>query len=100
MTHLDFVINGTMFGVEVVLCFLVWVRGVQRRLPFFSAYATSLLISMPVTMLCYYYFGFRSITSYFTAWIIAGLQIFARGLAIAELCRYGLHAYRGIWAVT
>jgi hypothetical protein len=100
MTHFDLAINCIMFGVEVVLCLLIYVRGVPRRLPFFAAYATLLLIGTPVTLLVYRHFGFRSATSYFAVWTMVGLQTFARGVAIAELCRYGLHAYRGIWEVT
>jgi hypothetical protein len=100
MTHFDVAITCIVFGTEVVLCLLIYVRGVSRRLPFFAAYATSLLIGMPVILLVYYNFGFRSTTSYLAIWILVGLQTFARSLAIAELCRYGLHAYRGIWAVT
>jgi hypothetical protein len=100
MTRLDLILSSLMLGFEIILFSLVYVRRLQRRLPFFAAYTTSLLIGMPVALLIYYHFGFRSATSYFAAWIMIGLQTFTRSLAVAELCRYGLRAYRGIWALT
>jgi hypothetical protein len=100
MTRLDLILSSLTLGFEIILFSLVYARGLQRRLPFFAAYTTSLLIGMPVALLIYYDFGFRSATSYFAAWIMIGLQTFARSLAVAELCRYGLRAYRGIWGLT
>jgi hypothetical protein len=48
----------------------------------------------------YRHFGFRSAASYDAAWIAAGMIGVARFLAIGELCRFELRAYRGIWALT
>jgi len=50
--------------------------------------------------LVYYHFGFRSPTSYFFFWLTIGAIVIARFVAIAELCRYELQAYQGVWALT
>jgi hypothetical protein len=47
----------------------------------------------------YLHFGFRSTTFYYADWITTGLNAVGRSLAIAELCHYGLRAYRGVWAL-
>jgi hypothetical protein len=49
--------------------------------------------------LTYQYSGFNSLTSYYAYWGSVLLNGIARSLAIVELCRYGLRAYRGIWAL-
>jgi hypothetical protein len=50
--------------------------------------------------LFYHHFGFRSVASYNAYWLTAGLIVTVRGFATAELCRYELRAYQGIWALT
>ncbi len=45
------------------------------------------------------HFGYRSSASYYTYWTSDFLSMAVRSLAIAELCRYGLRAYRGIWTL-
>jgi hypothetical protein len=67
-------------------------------LPFFTGYATLLLLSTIALELVYLRFGFRT-TYYYTDWITTGLDAVGRSLAIAELCHYGLRAYRGVWAL-
>jgi hypothetical protein len=50
-------------------------------------------------LLVYRDFGFRSIAAYDAYWLSAGLIMIARGLAVAELCRFALRSYPGIWAL-
>jgi hypothetical protein len=45
-------------------------------------------------------FGFRSPVSYYASWISLAANVLTRSLAIAELCRYSLQAYQGIWSLT
>jgi hypothetical protein len=78
----------------------VYLRNLQRRLPYFTIHAILLLMGTFGIQLVYHHFGFRSAASYNAYWIAAGLIVIARGFAIAELCRYELRAYRGIWALT
>ena len=99
MSHRDLILWCLTFGFEIFLCILVYGRGLQRRLPFFVGYATLLLLSTIALELIYLHFGFRSTTYYYADWITTGLDAVGRSLAIAELCHYGLRAYRGVWAL-
>ena len=100
MTHLDLILSWSTLGFEATLLSLVYARGVQRRLPFFAAYTTVLVTSSLLLLVAYFYFGFQSVRSYYAAWITITIDVLARSLVVAELCRYELRAYRGIWALT
>jgi hypothetical protein len=100
MNHYELFLFWLTLGLQVLLCALVYIRGIERRLPFFTIYATLLIAGTLGIQLVYLHFGFRSATSYYAAWITTGVHVIAQSLAIAELCRYELRAYRGIWALT
>jgi hypothetical protein len=100
MTHRELLLYWSTVGFDILLCMLAFRRNLQRRLPFFTAHAAVLLMGTLGLQLAYRHFGFRSTASYDAAWVIAGLIVFARSFAIAELCRYELRAYQGIWAFT
>jgi hypothetical protein len=57
------------------------------------------LVDMVGVWLIYEHFGFNSLTAYYSFWVSILLHAVARSLAIAEVCRYGLRAYRGIWGL-
>jgi hypothetical protein len=99
MSHRDLLLWCSTLGFELVLCVLVYARGLPRRLPFFSSYVTLLLLGTLGMEPVYLHFGFRSAAFYYADWITTGLNAVGRGLAIAELCHYGLRAYRGVWAL-
>jgi hypothetical protein len=84
---------------ELAVCGFVFKRKLQRILPLFSAYVCILLTVSIVLWLVYEYVGFRSSFSYYTYWVNILVNAVARSAAIAELCRYGLRNYRGIWAL-
>jgi hypothetical protein len=84
---------------ETLLCILVFVRGLQKRLPFFAAHTIVLVAGTIGLQVVYHHFGFRSTSSYNAYWLAAGLIMIARGFAVAELCRFELRAYQGIWAL-
>jgi len=94
----NFLIWSTL-SFQIALCGFVFARKVQRILPLFAVYACMLLICGIGVLLTYEYFGFSSLTAYYVYWGSILLNAVARSLAIAELCRYGLRAYRGIWAL-
>ena len=100
MTHRELLLFWSTAGFQILLCVLVYVRNLQRRLPFFTIYSTFLLTCMIGLAIFYHHFGFRSVASYNAYWLTAGLIVTVRGFAIAELCRYELRAYQGIWALT
>lgn len=100
MPQRDLFLLVVTLGLELTLCFLVYARGTQRRMPFFALYATVLALGTVAFVPVYAHFGFRSSTLYYADWITAGVDVLARSLVIVELCRYGLRAYQGIWAIT
>jgi hypothetical protein len=99
MNHLETFLSWSTLSIEIVLCGFVFGRKLQRILPFFSAYVCVLLAGTIGVWLTYEYFGFNSPTSYYAFWGSILVDAAARSLAIAELCRYGLRTYRGIWAL-
>jgi hypothetical protein len=100
MTHRELLLYWSTIGFEILLCVLVYARNLPRRLPFFTSYVTVIAASTFGIQLVYRQFGFRSVASYNAAWIVTGVHIVVRGLAVAELCRHELRGYRGIWALT
>jgi hypothetical protein len=99
MNSLESFLIWSTLSFEFALCGFVFVRKVQRILPLFAAYTCVLLTCGIGVLLTYAYFGFSSLNSYYAYWGSVILNAAARSLAIAELCRYGLRAYRGIWAL-
>jgi hypothetical protein len=100
MTHRELILYWSTVGFETLLCVLVYSRKLQLRLPFFTTHSIFILVCTMGVGLAYHHFGFRSSASYNAYSITEGLIIIARGFAIAELCRYELRAYQGIWALT
>ena len=100
MTHREIILYSLTIGFEILLFALVYLRNLQRRLAYFTAYSTLLLMGTIGLALVYHHFGFQSPASYNAYWITVGLIIIARSFAVAELCRYELRAYQGIWALT
>jgi hypothetical protein len=99
MNHLGTILSWLTLAFEAVLCGLLFANRVHRLLPFFAAYASTLLANTVAVWLAYQIFGFRSLVAYFCFWISVLLNAVMRSLAIAELCRYKLRAYRGIWGL-
>jgi hypothetical protein len=99
MNHLESFLNWSTISFEIVLCGFVFARRVQRVLPLFAVYTCVLLACGIGVSLTYAYYGFSSLTAYYAYWSSILLSAAVRSLAIAELCRFGLRAYRGIWAL-
>ena len=99
MNLFESILSWSSLSFIVVLCAFVFARKVHRILPLFAAYAYVLLFSVVVVWLIYRHFGFYSLTAYYSYWGSVLLNATARSFAIAELCRYGLRAYKGIWAL-
>src|SRR5579863_4682868 len=97
MNRLETLLICLTVASEVVLCGFVFARRARRVLPFFAAYAAVLLANSAGMWLVYEAFGFHSLVSYYCCWTSVLLNAAMRSLAIAELCRYKLRAYRGIW---
>ena len=100
MTRHELFLYWLTLGLQIVLCVLLYSRNLQRRLPFFTAYITWLVTKTLALQFVYQHYGFLSPVAYYASWFTSGVDLIARSLAIAELCRYELRAYRGIWALT
>jgi hypothetical protein len=99
MNQLEHFLAWSTLSFEFVLCGFVFIRKAHRILPFFALYACVVLTSSAGVLLTYKYTGFNSLNSYYAYWGSVVLNAAARSLVIVELCRYGLRAYRGIWAL-
>ncbi len=99
MTRRELILYGLTLGLQFGLCILVYARNLWQRLPFFAAYITWLVTGTVGLQFVYHHFGFRSSGAYYAYWFSAGATLVVRSLAIVELCRYELRAYRGIWAL-
>jgi hypothetical protein len=99
MNHLETALSWSILAFEILLCGCVFTRRVQRILPFFAIYTCVFLTGTIGVWLTYARFGFYSNIAYYAYWISILVNATARSLAIAELCRFGLRAYRGIWAL-
>ena len=99
MNHLETILSWLTLAFEVVLCGLVFANRVQRVLPFFTAYISTLLANTVGVWLVYQAFGFHSQAAYYCYWTSLVLNAGMRSLAITELSRHKLRVYRGIWGL-
>ena len=67
--------------------------------PFFFVYVLSNFLQGFVLFESYRIWGFGSPVSSGIAWGTQGVVIFARALAVAEICHCLLAKYRGIWSL-
>src|SRR5229473_183814 len=84
---------------EVVLLTLLVVRKNYRSYPAFSLYLLVDLTMGATAFFVYRLWGFDSATAYRIAWGAQAIVLFARALAVAEVCRHLLSRYRGVWAL-
>src|SRR5579872_41248 len=99
MNRLEFFLALLSLFSLMTLCGVILARNALHVLPLFATYSFVLLISAAGGLLVFKLYGFNSPTSYYFYWGSVLMNAVARSFAIAELCRYGLRAYRGIWAL-
>jgi hypothetical protein len=99
MNHLESFLFWSTLSFEITLCGFVFTSKVQKILPLFAVYAYLALAGSIGVLFTYEYFGISSPISIYVYWGSLLLNATMRSLAIAELCRYGLRAYRGIWGL-
>jgi hypothetical protein len=85
---------------EVVLLTLLLVRKNYRSYPAFFFYVFVDLTVGATQLFVYRHWGFDSDIAYRIGWGTQGMVLFARALAVAEVCRHVLSRYRGVWALT
>ena len=88
----------SIFLRALLLCLLIFRKNV-RSFPFFTAYLLLNLIEGIIIKLAYRAWGSESWATYWVAWSAEAVVICARALAVAELCRFLLGRYRGIWSL-
>jgi hypothetical protein len=99
MNRLEIFLSLSSLSLQIVLCGFVVARRVHRIFPFFATFVYVVLASTICLELTCLFFGFKSAPMFYGSWAGVFLFVTARGLAIAELCRYGLGKYRGIWGL-
>lgn len=99
MNHLETVLASLTLVFEIALCGFVFSRKVHKVLPFFAAYSSVLLVGTIGVLFVYKSLGFQSLAAYYSCWISLLFNAGMRSLAIAELCRFKLRMYPGIWGL-
>ena len=99
MNLLENILSWLSLIFLLILCAFIFARKLYRFLPLFAIYCSVLLVGTVTVWSVYEISGFNSHFSYFAYWCSVLVNASARSLAIMELCRYGLRAYQGIWAL-
>jgi hypothetical protein len=86
-------------AVGVALAVLLVVRRNYRVYPAFTFYIFLNLIQAVLLFITYSRWGFPSAALWRMGWATEGAVLFARALAVAEICRHFLSRYRGVWAL-
>src|SRR5260370_13346165 len=84
---------------KIVLLIVLAVCTHHRLYPICFFYLLTTLAHDVVAFVTYQRWGFDSATAYRIAWGAQGIVLFARALAVAEVCRHLLSRSRGVWAL-
>jgi hypothetical protein len=87
-------------ALKLVLCALVFARGLHRRLPLFSLYVALVVLDDVALRWTYHHFGYTSPAAKHEYWLSLGVVLFARILAVAELCWRGQRNSPAVWLIT
>lgn len=82
---------------QIAVCLLALVRGLWRRLPWFTAYFLLVIVIDAARWAVRSYQGTASPSYSWTYWMTQPLLILARGAALADVCRAALGQYTGVW---
>jgi len=99
LSSFDYLLWGFSSLLQAGLFLQLVRREVYRRLPFFSIYILTVVMSGAAVWWTYHKYGYASLTSFSLAWVLQALALVARGVAVGELCHRVLSAYRGVWAL-
>lgn len=89
--------NTSIFLRAFLFCLLVYRKNL-RLFPFFGAYLLINIAKAIFAQLLYKAWGMDAAATFAPVWIAEALVTCARALAVAELCRLMLGAYRGVWS--
>lgn len=86
-------------GLKLVLGGLVFARGLHRRLPLFGLYAALLSPEAIGLYWTYHHWGYTSQMAKYVYWSSLGVVLFARALAVGELCWKSLRHSPAVWGI-
>jgi hypothetical protein len=86
-------------ALKLVLCALVFARGLHRRLPLFGLYTVMLVVETVAVHWTYHHWGYTSAAARYVYWSSLGVVLFARASAVAELCWRGLKNSPAVWLI-
>ena len=86
-------------ALKLVLCALVFARGLHRRLPLFGIYVVLVVGDDVALRWTYHHFGYTSPAAQLEYWSSLGVVLVARASAVAELCWRGLRNYPAAWLI-
>jgi hypothetical protein len=86
--------------LKLILCVLVFARGLHRRLPLFGLYAVMLVAEAVVVRWTYHHFGYSTRAAFYAYWSSLAVVLIARALAVAELCWTSMRNSPAIWMTT
>jgi hypothetical protein len=87
-------------ALTFVLFALVFARGLHRRLPLFGTYVALLVVETVAVHWTYHHWGYTSAAARYVYWSSLGVVLFARVLAVAELCWRSLRSSPAVWTIT
>ena len=86
-------------ALKLVLCALVFARGLHRRLPLFGLYTVMIVVETVAVHWTYHHWGYTSAAARYVYWSSLGVVLFARASAVAELCWRGLRNSPAVWLI-
>ncbi len=86
-------------ALKVLLCVLVFARGLHRRLPLFGLYAALLVVEEFTARWTYHHWGYASQPARYVYWSSLGVVLFARALAVGDLCWRSLRNAPAVWGI-
>lgn len=98
MARLGQLLWASNTAVTLALLVLLVRHKIFRRSPAFVLYTVTNLLQALVLYFIYRRWGYASTISWQVGWAMDLLTTMAKAIAVAELCRQLLGAYRGVWA--
>lgn len=102
MGNLPFILRSVwvlIVCLQLIVLVTMTARGLFRDLFALYAYVFLALCETPVLYAVYSYFGYRSWTAYYTAWILQAVVVAARWFVVCQLCHLILGQFRGVWGL-
>jgi len=90
-------VGAALAPAQLAVCVLAIVRRLWRILPYFTAYLMLLVLIEGARWAVILGAGMNSPAHMWTYWMTQPVLLFARGAALADVCRAALGLYTGVW---